>query len=99
MPRTVADQSADTLAAAGVTVLAAGEPDRLAASLNGDGHVTILCGSGCAGAHEELLALGERLQMPMVHAMRGEERVEWDNAIMSSRTDEILDLARTNLWR
>jgi hypothetical protein len=35
----------------------------------------------------------------MVHAMRGDERVEWDNAIISSRTDEILDLARTNLWR
>ena len=53
--------------------------DRLAALLNGDGRVTILCGSGCAGAHEELLALGERLKAPMVHAMRGKEHVEWDN--------------------
>jgi pyruvate dehydrogenase (quinone) len=41
--------------------------------------VTILCGSGCAGAHAELLALGERLQAPMVHALRGKEHVEWDN--------------------
>jgi hypothetical protein len=40
-----------------------------------------------AGAHEELLLLGERLQAPMEYAMRGEERVEWDNAIMSSCTD------------
>jgi len=61
MPRTVADHCADTLAAAWVTAPAAAEPDRLAALLNGDGHVTILCGCGCAGAHEELLALGERL--------------------------------------
>jgi pyruvate dehydrogenase (quinone) len=53
--------------------------DRLAAMLNGEGRVTILCGSGCAGAHGELLALGERLQAPMVHAMRGKEHVEWDN--------------------
>jgi pyruvate dehydrogenase (quinone) len=53
--------------------------DRLAALLNGGGRVTILCGSGCAGAHNELLALGERLKAPMVHALRGKEHVEWDN--------------------
>jgi pyruvate dehydrogenase (quinone) len=53
--------------------------DRLAALLNGEGRVTILCGSGCQGAHDELLALGERLQAPMVHALRGKEHVEWDN--------------------
>ncbi len=53
--------------------------NRLAALLNGEGCVTILCGSGCAGAHDELLALGERLKAPMVHALRGKEHVEWDN--------------------
>jgi pyruvate dehydrogenase (quinone) len=58
---------------------AAVDLDRLAALLNGDGRVTILCGSGCAGTHEELLALGERLKAPMVHAMRGKEHVEWEN--------------------
>jgi pyruvate dehydrogenase (quinone) len=53
--------------------------DRLAALLNGDSRVTILCGSGCQGAHDELLAVGERLQAPMVHALRGKEHVEWGN--------------------
>jgi pyruvate dehydrogenase (quinone) len=53
--------------------------ERLAGILNGGTRVTILCGSGCAGAHDELLALGERLKSPMVHAMRGKEHVEWDN--------------------
>ena len=53
--------------------------DRLAALLNGEGRVTILCGSGCAGAHNELLALDERLKAPIVHALRGKEYVEWDN--------------------
>jgi pyruvate dehydrogenase (quinone) len=53
--------------------------DRLAALLNGEGSVTILCGSGCQGAHSELLALGERLKAPMVHTMRGKEHVEWEN--------------------
>jgi pyruvate dehydrogenase (quinone) len=55
------------------------EQDRLAALLNGDGRITILCGSGCAGAHEELLELGERLKAPMVHSLRGKEHVEWNN--------------------
>jgi len=53
--------------------------DQLAAMLNGDGRVTILCGSGCQGAHDELLALGARLKAPMVHALRGKEHVEWEN--------------------
>ncbi len=53
--------------------------DRLAALLNGGRQVTILCGSGCAGAHNELLELGERLKAPMVHTLRGKEHVEWDN--------------------
>ncbi|HEY2530413.1 MAG TPA: ubiquinone-dependent pyruvate dehydrogenase [Xanthobacteraceae bacterium] len=53
--------------------------DRLAALLNGEGSVTILCGSGCQGAHEQLLSLGERLKAPIVHALKGKEYVEWDN--------------------
>jgi pyruvate dehydrogenase (quinone) len=53
--------------------------DRLATLLNAEDSITILCGSGCQGAHDELLALGERLKTPMVHALRGKEHVEWDN--------------------
>ena len=61
-------------------VVPAGEDlDRLADILNSGARVTVLCGSGCRGAHHELLALGELLQAPMVHAMRGKEYVEWDN--------------------
>jgi pyruvate dehydrogenase (quinone) len=55
------------------------ELDRLAALLNGGSRVTILCGSGCQGAHTELLELGDRLKAPMVHTMRGKEYVEWEN--------------------
>ena len=62
-----------------IVIPARQELDRLAAMLNGDKRVTMLCGSGCAGAHDELLALGERLKAPMVHAMRGKEHVEWGN--------------------
>ena len=55
------------------------ELDRLAALLNGGSRVTILCGSGCQGAHPELLELADRLKAPMVHTMRGKEYVEWEN--------------------
>jgi pyruvate dehydrogenase (quinone) len=53
--------------------------DRLAELLNESNRVTLLCGSGCAGAHAELLKLGETLKAPMVHALRGKEYVEYDN--------------------
>jgi pyruvate dehydrogenase (quinone) len=53
--------------------------DRLAALLNGAKRVTVLCGSGCQGAHAELLKLGDRLKAAMVHALRGKEHVEWEN--------------------
>ena len=56
-----------------------GELDKLANLLNASSRVTLLCGSGCAGAHEALLALGAKLKSPMVHALRGKEHVEWDN--------------------
>jgi pyruvate dehydrogenase (quinone) len=35
---------------------------RLAALLNDSDRITLLCGSGCQGAHDELLSLGERLK-------------------------------------
>src|SRR5712671_4819606 len=38
--------------------------DRLAALLNGEGRVTMLCGSGCEGAHDQVLALADRLKLP-----------------------------------
>ena len=58
------------------------DPDslsQLASMLNHAERVTILCGSGCAGAHVELLELGGRLKAPMVHTLRGKEHVEWEN--------------------
>jgi pyruvate dehydrogenase (quinone) len=58
---------------------AAGDLGELAKLLSGKGRVTVLCGSGCEGAHRELVALGERLKAPMVHTMRGKEHVEWGN--------------------
>ncbi|WP_454622106.1 ubiquinone-dependent pyruvate dehydrogenase [Bradyrhizobium cenepequi] len=52
---------------------------QLADLLNQSERVTLLCGSGCAGAHDELMQLADALKSPIVHAMRGKEYVEWDN--------------------
>src|SRR6202047_4909739 len=49
------------------------ELDRLAELLNGSDKVTLLCGRGCAGAHGELVQLGDTLKAPIVHALGGKE--------------------------
>ncbi|MGC6369764.1 ubiquinone-dependent pyruvate dehydrogenase [Pseudomonas sp. K2I15] len=53
--------------------------ERLTDILEHSGKVTLLCGSGCAGAHDEVVALADALGAPVVHALRGKEHVEWDN--------------------
>jgi len=55
------------------------ELDRMAALLNDAEAVTLLCGSGCAGAHRDVVAFADALGAPVVHALRGKEFVEWDN--------------------
>ena len=47
--------------------------------LNGASRVTILAGAGCAGAHDEVVALAGILKAPVVHALRGKEFIEYDN--------------------
>ncbi|MGI6877790.1 ubiquinone-dependent pyruvate dehydrogenase [Microbacterium sp. gxy059] len=56
-----------------------GQLDAAAEALNDGEKVTILAGAGVQGAHDELVALAERLQAPVVHALRGKEFVEYDN--------------------
>jgi len=55
------------------------ELERTATMLNHASRVTILAGAGVQGAHDEVIALAERLQAPIVHALRGKEHIEWDN--------------------
>ncbi|WAH35662.1 ubiquinone-dependent pyruvate dehydrogenase [Alicyclobacillus dauci] len=52
---------------------------RLAEYLNNGKRIALLCGAGCAGAHEQLMQLCEKLQSPMVIALRGKEHLEYDN--------------------
>jgi pyruvate dehydrogenase (quinone) len=55
------------------------ELDAAAEVLNRVGRVTILAGAGCAGAHDEVIAIAAALQAPVVHTLRGKEFVEYDN--------------------
>ncbi|MFI8417764.1 ubiquinone-dependent pyruvate dehydrogenase [Serratia sp. NPDC078593] len=55
------------------------ELNKLAETLNQAKNITLMCGSGCAGAHDDVVKLAELLQAPIVHALRGKEHIEWDN--------------------
>src|SRR5262249_34180447 len=58
------------------------QPERLKALadlLNSAKRVTLLCGAGCAGAHDQLLTICEKLKSPIVFALKGKEHIEWDN--------------------
>ena len=52
---------------------------RLAELLNSARTVTLFCGIGCAGAHDEVLALAEKLKAPVGYSLRGKQWIEHDN--------------------
>lgn len=51
----------------------------LASFLDQGSRITLFAGAGCAGAHDEVIALARRLKAPIVHAFRGKEHIEYDN--------------------
>ncbi|MDN4618208.1 ubiquinone-dependent pyruvate dehydrogenase [Paenibacillus sp. PsM32] len=55
------------------------ELQKLATYLNEGKKISLLCGAGCKGAHAEVMQLAERLQSPMVTALRGKEHLEYNN--------------------
>ncbi len=53
--------------------------DSLAKLLNEGSRITLFCGAGCAGAHDQIMALAAKLRSPIVHTLRGKEHIEYDN--------------------
>ena len=51
----------------------------LAGLLNNSKRITLFCGAGCAGAHDEVVELARKLKAPIVHSLRGKEYIEYDN--------------------
>ncbi len=52
---------------------------KLAQLIRYSSNIALMCGSGCAGAHQELVEFAAKIKAPIVHALRGKEHVEYDN--------------------
>src|SRR6185436_6336789 len=75
-PRRDVTPNGGLLPPAPIVLPADGELSSLAELLNGGSRITLFCGRGCAGAHDGLMRLAEKLKSPMVHALGGKEHVE-----------------------
>src|SRR5271156_5041375 len=53
--------------------------DHIADVLNAGERVAIYGGSGCEGAHHQLVALADRLKAPIAHTSRAKDFIEYDN--------------------
>lgn len=52
---------------------------RMAEAINAAERVTFLCGIGCAGAKQDIIALAERVEAPIVYTLRAKDLMEHDN--------------------
>jgi len=58
-----------------------GEKDlaRLAELINSSRKVALFCGIGCHNAHDEVVALAEKVKSPVAHTYRGKPFIDYDN--------------------
>ena len=49
------------------------EASKLAQLLRYSSNIALMCGSGCAGAHKELVEFAGKIKAPIVHALRGKD--------------------------
>src|SRR6202167_5114489 len=58
-----------------------GEKDlaRLADLINSSRKVALFCGMGCENAHDEVVALAEKVKAPVGHTYRGKPFIDYDN--------------------
>ena len=57
----------------------AAEIAELARRIDAAGNVVIMCGAGCHGAAEELRALSDRLKAPLIHSVKGQDILPYDD--------------------
>ncbi|MEU7046644.1 pyruvate dehydrogenase [Streptomyces varsoviensis] len=55
------------------------EIEALARMVDDADRVTLFCGSGTAGAHDEVMEFAERVKSPVGHALRGKEWIQYDS--------------------
>lgn len=51
----------------------------LADAIDGAKKVTILAGAGARGAHDDVIALADKIAAPVGHSLRGKEHIQYDN--------------------
>ncbi|GHB06646.1 pyruvate dehydrogenase [Streptomyces termitum] len=86
LPGDVADQPAPEKATGSALVTSRpavrpgdAEIDELVRMIDAAQRVTLFCGSGTAGAHDEVMRFAETLKAPVGHALRGKEWIQYDN--------------------
>src|ERR1039458_5993371 len=57
----------------------AGSVRALADAVNGAKNVTIFAGAGTAAAHDDVIALADKIAAPIGHSLRGKEHIQYDN--------------------
>jgi pyruvate dehydrogenase (quinone) len=55
------------------------ELDRIAEVLNAGRKITIYGGSGCEGAHDQIITLADRMKTPVAHTSRAKDFLDYDN--------------------
>ncbi|MCX8746293.1 ubiquinone-dependent pyruvate dehydrogenase [Snodgrassella sp. B3800] len=55
------------------------EIEKLAKAINQGKKITIYAGYGSKDAHDEVIALAEKLKAPVVHTSRAKDSIAWDN--------------------
>ena len=71
--------SVDTLRPRPEIAASAEDVARIASRINAAGSVLILCGAGCRGAEAELQALSDRLKAPLIHSLKGQDIMPYDD--------------------
>src|SRR6202453_3903400 len=57
----------------------AAEIAEVARRIDAAGNIVIMCGAGCHGAAEELRALSDRLKAPLIHSVKGQDIMPYDD--------------------
>jgi pyruvate dehydrogenase (quinone) len=71
--------SLSTLKPRGEITAGESEVAEIARRIDKAGSVVIMCGAGCRGAADLLVALSDRLKAPLVHTVRGKELMAYDD--------------------
>ena len=71
--------SVDTLRPRPEFAASAEDVARIASRIDAAGGVLIMCGAGCHGAAAELRALSDRLKAPLIHSVKGQDIMPYDD--------------------